>query len=239
MKFKDLGPFPGITYLGRQRLEATLNATDDRVKAALTRLAERQNDVIEEEEVISPSYSAFLAAHNSRGKWIFCILLIVAALFFGGTFYLILLGYGGSLFRDGMEMRQIGAVVVIALIGIAAGYLIIWALRNAINILRYGYASWALEPKFSELTACRIYAGEVSLFVSTGKFIGKRPEVKTVFYDAIGSIEVSQHNPKASSIDIMSRDGSLIVTVPFPSTDHQTDPQEICDTLNLRLLTNA
>jgi hypothetical protein len=233
MPLKDFGPFPGMTYLGRQNVDAITNDAAASSKAALTRLVERQSDAATDETTVVSGDAAYADEWKRRQ----CASVIVKWTIIGAVGVLAAWFFATQVFLDyNPNAPHIagGRITIAILLSLCGVFVAIEGLYSAIRAFRHGYDG-ETEEAFRELAATALIIGDRALYVSSQGKDDKRPVVKTVFYDAIGTVDAEPTTAGLDRLVVRSRDGSDIASLLAPATSATDNAHVIVDALNSRL----
>jgi hypothetical protein len=233
MLLKDFGPFPGMTYLGRQNIDAIAMDAAATSKAALIRLVERQSDTVSDETTVVPGNAAYAEEWKRRdfASSVFkstCIALTAAVT----TGLVVTKSY--DLVAMSTSPEIVGRGVFAFLIFVIGATAFMANLFVAIRVLRLGYGR-ELPQAFRQLAAEAWIIGDNALYVSFQGASDKRPLAKTVFYDAIGTVDTEQTGEGLDRLVVRSRDGSHIADMLAPVTAATDNAFDIVHAINARL----
>jgi hypothetical protein len=231
MNLNELGPFPGMTYSGRQTFDAIVDEASSLSRAALVRLVDRQKDVLEEENIVVSGEGAYAddwrLIRSCRADFYVPLVISTLAALGAGVF--------GTLacHASSPVPKLLAFTLPLALVAMLP------FLLSSFGYLTKGFSTCSDEQ--SPISTIRRRAtlawivGEKAIYVATGVVNGKRPEVKTVFYDSIGTVDVEENANGREAIVIRGRDGALVAEIDAPTISASDNPSAISRIITSRL----
>ncbi|MBY3432562.1 hypothetical protein HFN89_00045 [Rhizobium laguerreae] len=236
MLLKDFGPFPGMTYLGRQNIDAIVIDAASTSKAALIRLVERQTDAVSDETTVLSGNAAYAKEWNERNLAGTGLSFVAAAIFAVAAIGFIATKFYTNFAVATPPRQEIATFLsVIAKLAFLFGAAILAMSGSpSIRAIRTGYTR-EVEQAFRRLAAESWVIGDKALYISCQGSRDNRPVVKTVFYDAIGTVDVEPTGGGLDGLFIRSRDGSDIASMIAPVTAVTDNTYAIADAIYTRL----
>jgi hypothetical protein len=234
--FQDFGPFAGMTYAGRQLAESTVKQAASLAKTALVRASERRKDTLPRENIVGAGRLAYADAWTLvRSGRLPTLAFLTAAVLFVATGAMVL-GLGVTECID--LSRHLGTPTLGDKIGVLlfSSICAVGAAGAAIYIvsdLRHGCGTAYAKFHFAR-TARHIWGiGDKALYIVDKE--DERAKTTTVFYDAVGTVDLDQNDDGIDVITLRSRDGSFISEFVDPVTSATSNAKVIADAITARI----
>lgn len=225
---KNLGPFPGMTYFGRQAFDAVVIEASTDALNKIRKNAARRSDHLADAAVVHSGRSGFDAVWKTCRKEYgqTSLLFLISALATGAFGCVLTLDLVGFLnfFNDQNHVSNAVLIVInFALFAISAIFLWTQVARGYLEHAEYPFAATA-RKKWG--------IGERAVYITTTK--GYETSLTTVFYDAIGSVDIDQNDEGLDIVTLRSRDGSIISEFVNPVTSETENAKVIADAITER-----
>jgi hypothetical protein len=234
----SIGPLEGMNYLGRQSFETSVKDGASRARSAMIRACERRGDDIEAATTVVPGAQSYrtvwkLVRHHFVARALFAMLL--ASLCAADIFLVakLLSSFTASPMPEFLRSSsapialQVFALSMLLLTTFAASFPTYYSLR-------YGFWKISASSMLERLSTTCWVIGSRALHISAST--EGRVSVSTVFYDAIGSVDVDEDDFGLDVVIIRSRDGSLISKIDAPVTSETDNARAIADAIYDRVI---
>ncbi|MBY3432561.1 hypothetical protein HFN89_00040 [Rhizobium laguerreae] len=236
--FHEFGPFVGMTYAGRQAVESVAKQAASLAKTALVRASERQKDTPSAENIVICGRLGYARSWKivRSGRGLLLALMAASFVFLGVTAFI--LGFGCTEYIDfspliaspkpnekffGMLFAPVSAI----------GSIIAAALT--VRDLRHGSDPHDAQVHFGRTARQMWGIGEKALYIVSDELVDDRTKTATVFYDAVGTVDIERNEDGIDVITLRSRDGSLISEFVDPVTSATSNAKVIVDAITERI----
>lgn len=238
MNFKELGPFEGMTYRGRQLFDTIVKESVTKREKLLAASTSREGEAREGSFGIHVSQEGYATQWReyTSGQWVYQ-LLCFAGIIALGVFTACL---GEFLATEVLTaISRIGGhayflLVVLAACLLTLAFLAFGLCYELVTSLRLGFFKESGSNLFKRLSAHSWIVGDIALYISEHDEKSASTKARTVFFDAIGSV-YADGEKDAEALVLSARDGSEIARMPFPASDAGADGNEIAATIVAKL----
>lgn len=222
MNFKELGPFVGMTYRGRQMFDTIVKETAEKREKLLSASTSREGDTgdgLLRVHVGDAGYAAEWREYTS-GQWAKQLACLFGAIGIAG--FVVVMSYGLVTETLGAKLDFLGwriyiiapmfSLMFLFMLFIAGGltYELVSSLKN-------GFFPSSGRDLFRQLAAQSWLVGDTAIYVSDREN-KTSTKVRTVFFDAVGSVYADDEKGN-EAIVLSARDGSEIARLPHPVSD--------------------
>lgn len=228
---KKLGPFPGMTYFGRQAFDAIVIEASTDALNKMRKNAARRSDHLADAAVVRSGRSGFDAVWKTcRKEYGQTALLYLISTLLTGAFACALALRSADFMglRDFFGDNHQGSNALLIFVNFAGSVIsaiLLWA-----QVAR-GYSQCAEYP-FAATARKTWGLGERAVYISDTK--ENQMLLTTVFYDAIGSVDIDQNDEGLDIVTLRSRDGSIISDFVNPVTSETENAKVIADAITER-----
>jgi hypothetical protein len=227
-----------MTYAGRQVVESAVKQAASLSKTALVRASERRKDTPSADNIVvcGPLGYAGTWKRSRSGSFPFLTTMLACCLCLGVFSLLLWNAISGLVDLSALirppQPNELVAAIAASLIftagSIAAGF---FAGRQ----LMLGFDDDQARHYFGGAARKMWGIGDKALYIVSDELSDGRPKTATVFYDAVGTVDLEQNDDGVDVVTLRSRDGSVISEFVDPVTSATTNAKVIVDAISERI----
>lgn len=224
MNFKELGPFEGMTYRGRQLFETVIKESVGKREKLLAASTSREGETgggLFSIHVSDAGYATRWREYTS-GQWVKQFMCFLGAVVLAALAAVLSHGVATDLVLRG---AYVGALILALLTSLVALFTV-GLTYEFVTSLKLGFFKDSGSELFKRLSALSWIVGDVALYIAERDEKSDSTKVRTVFFDAVGSV-YADNDKDGEALVLSARDGSEIARMPFPASATGADGNEI------------